>query len=101
MHSIGTSLRHGHFKAVRFRFRQQQILGSEHMLSGETRLAPEAVLIDDLPPDDRIAIIKRWVLGIEVSRYFQVPAFDASTFEAEGDLITLFGEFLRQYRPRA
>jgi hypothetical protein len=69
-------------------FAEQQILGCEHMLSGQTRLAPGAVLIDDLQADDRIATVKRLVLGIGAERYFQVPAFNGRTFGREDDLIT-------------
>src|SRR4051794_23350357 len=36
-------------KLFRLEFAEQQILGCEHMLSGEKDLAPDSVLIDDLP----------------------------------------------------
>ena len=77
-------------------FAEQQILGCEHMLSGQTGLAPDAVLIDDLPPDDEIAKIKRLILGIGPERYFQVPAFNATTFDPEDDLIARLQNFLRK-----
>jgi len=78
-------------------FAAPQILGCEHMLSGETGLAPGAVLIDDLPPRDPIATAKRLVLGIGPDRYFQVPPFDAKTFELEGDLMVGLRRFLGQF----
>jgi hypothetical protein len=76
-------------------FAEQQILGCEHMLSGEIGLAPGAVLIDDLPPDEHTAKAKRLVLGIGPDRYFQVPPFNATTFNQEDDMIVRLRKFLR------
>ena len=76
-------------------FAEQQILGCEHMLAGETDLAPDAILIDDLPPADQIATFKRLVLGTTPDRYFQVPPFTATSFQPEPNLISRFQRFLQ------
>ena len=77
-------------------FAESQILGCEHLLSGEKDLAPNSVLIDDLPPTDQIAMVKKVVLGIRDDRYFQVPPFTASIFEPEPLLTLRLGDFLQR-----
>ena len=43
---------------------ERNILALEHLQAGQTRLAPNGVLIDDLDPDHALARLKRRVLGI-------------------------------------
>jgi hypothetical protein len=76
-------------------FGEQQILGCEHMLSGVMNLAPNSVLIDDLPVSDEIAVFKRRVLGITPEHYFQVPPFTATHFLPEQDLVFALSRFLQ------
>ena len=68
-------------------FLEDRILGYEHLTSGNVGIAPDSVLIDDLPPTDQIATFKRGVLGIGPERQFHIPAFTGVECEDESDLL--------------
>ena len=48
---------------------------------GKTGLAPNAVLVDDLPHDHGLAQLKSRVLGIGTERFYQIPSFTGHSTE--------------------
>ncbi|MBV6499175.1 MAG: hypothetical protein CJBNEKGG_01626 [Prosthecobacter sp.] len=79
-------------------FAENEILGYEHLTSGQTGLAPGAVLIDDMEPGHEIAQFKRQVLGIGTERYCQLPAFRGRPPGDENAVIQSLNAFLRPFR---
>lgn len=79
-------------------FAEKDILGYEHLTSGQTRLAPGGVLIDDLEPEHEIAQFKQQVLGIGAERYCQLPAFRGHPTGDESEVIQTLHAFLRSFR---
>jgi len=79
-------------------FAEKNILGYEHLTSGQTRLAPGGVLIDDLEPEHEIARFKQRVLGIGAERYCQLPAFHGHPPGDETEVIQTLHAFLRSFR---
>lgn len=79
-------------------FAEKEILGYEHLTSGQSGLAPGGVLFDDLEPEHEIAQFKQQVLGIGADRYCQLPAFRGHPTGDETEVIQTLQAFLRSFR---
>lgn len=78
-------------------FAEKEILGYEHLTSGQSGLAPGGVLFDDLEPEHEIAQFKQQVLGIGTERYCQLPAFRGHPTGDETEVIQTLQAFLRSF----
>ncbi len=79
-------------------FTEKDILGYEHLTSGQIRLAPGGVLIDDLEPEHEIARFKQRVLGIGGERYCRLPVFRGHPTGDEIEMIQTLHAFLLTFR---
>ena len=79
-------------------FAEKEILGYEHLTSGQSGLAPGGVLFDDLEPEHEIAQFKQQVLGIGAERYCQLPAFRGHPTGDETEVIQTLQAFLSSFR---
>lgn len=78
-------------------FAEKEILGYEHLTSGQSGLAPGGVLFDDLEPEHEIAQFKQQVLGIGTERYCQLRAFRGHPTGDETEVIQTLQAFLHSF----